>query len=314
LSVLISVVVPVYNVEKYLKKCIESIINQTYKNIEIICINDGSKDSSPAILEEIAKNEPRLRVFHQENQGLMSVRMRGIAEANGEYIAFVDSDDYVSPNMLEILLEGVQKNGAQIAVCAFEVVDEKGKLLFNVIPRRKIIDKNEALKELMFKDYRETGLYPLWNKLYKKELFNGFAPDKKVANMGEDQFINLTLIDKSQNVYFSDMICYSYVQRVDSFMKIPKLSHIDDFFGFWGKKWEIADKLNLFQTNKSELFDAYFNSVFDFYGLCYQTDKQNLIPIFSEKLAKDRYFKIKNLPIKPKNIIRCISFLIRRYF
>ncbi len=313
MSPLISVVVPVYNVEKYLRKCTLSIINQTYKNLEIICINDGSTDESGKILDAVAAEDSRIRVIHQENRGLMKVRARGIEEAKGEYIAFVDSDDYCMPNMMEILVEIALKNGAQIAVSGFEVVDLEDKILFAVTPAEKTLNKTEALKALIFEDYRETGLYPVWNKLYKKELFKNYAPSKTVVNLGEDQYMNLMMIDSAEKIAFAPDICYAYVQHGASIMKTPKLSHIDDFFGLWEEKERFIDKLELLKSNKKEVFEAYFTSMLDFYGLCFHTAKDELLPKFNEKLSRDPFFKLKNLPLTPSFIARYVKFLARRY-
>lgn len=313
MSWLISVVVPVYNVEKYLRKCTLSIINQTYKNLEIICINDGSSDKSPEILDSIAAQDSRIKVIHQKNRGLMSVRARGIGEAKGEYIAFVDSDDYCKPNMMETLIKAAVQNSADIAVSGFEVVDLEDKRLFCVTPKAKTLSKEEALKALIFEDYRKTGLYPVWNKLYKKELFKNYTPSKTVVNLGEDQYMNLMMIDSADKVAFVPDICYAYVQHGASIMKTPKLSHIDDFFGLWEEKERFIEKLGLLKTNKKEVFKAYFTSVLDFYGLCYKTGKSELIPKFNEKLSLDPFFKLKNLPFSANFIARYAKFLARRY-
>ncbi len=311
---LISVVLSVYNVEKYLKKCIQSIINQTYENIEIVCIDDGSTDSSGAILDEFAALESRMLVIHQKNMGLMGARAIGIAKAKGDYIAFIDGDDYVSADMLQTLLETALNADAQISVCGFEIVDEEGNRLSIIAPKNKVLSSAEALKELIYKDYKESGLYPLWNKLFKKELFANYTPSKKIVNIGEDQYANLVLINAATKVAFTDKICYSYVQRASSLMKTPKLSHIDDFFGLWSEKKVFIDKLNLLETNKTDVFNAYFESVFDFYGFCYRTDKTTLIPKFNELLKQDDYFCLSNMPLNATNIVRGIRFLIKRYF
>ncbi len=313
MSWLISVIVPVYNVEKYLRKCILSIINQTYKNLEIICINDGSSDKSPEILDSIAAQDSRIKVIHQENRGLMSVRARGIGEAKGEYIAFVDSDDYCKPNMMETLINAAVQNSADIAVSGFEVVDLEDKRLFAVTPGKKTLKREEALKALIFEDYRESGLYPVWNKLYKKELFKNYTPSKTVVNLGEDQYMNLMMIDGADKVAFVPDICYAYVQHGASIMKTPKLSHIDDFFGLWEEKERFIEKLGLLKTNKKEVFEAYFTSILDFYGLCHKTGKSELIPKFNEKLSLDPFFKLKNLPLSANFIARYAKFLARRY-
>jgi len=313
LSPLISIILPVYNVEKYLNKCTQSIINQTYKNFEIICIDDGSTDKSGEILDELARQEPRMRVIHQENRGLMSVRTRGISETKGEYIAFVDGDDYITADMFQTLAEAIEKNSSDIAVCGFEFTDEDGVRLNAVTPQDKTITADEAIKELLYKDIYKTGLTPLWNKLYKKELFAEFAPSKKIKNLGEDIYINLFLIGKADKVTFSSKICYSYIQREGSFAKVPKPSHIDDFFGLWSEKKEFIDRLGLLDSNREEIFEAYFSSVFDFYGFCYKADKEGLIPLFNERLKLDVYFKASNLPLTMNSIARAVKFLARRY-
>lgn len=311
---LISVILPLYNVEKYLSKCINSIINQTYENIEIICINDGSEDGSGELADKFAAQDPRISVIHQENMGLMGVRSRGVSEAKGDYIAFVDGDDYIAPGMLQTLFDTAVNEDAQISVCGFELVDEEGNRLSIVAPKKRALGKEEALAELIYKDFKESGLYPLWNKLFKKELFHNFAPSKQIVDMGEDQYMNLILIDASSKVAFTDEICYSYVQRANSFMKVPKLSHIDDFFGFWREKKAFIERLGLLQRERKEVFEAYFGSLFDFYGACYKTDKNGLIPRFNRLLREDEYFCPSNMPLNPKLIARGLKFLIRRYF
>ena len=114
---LISVIIPVYKVERYLPRCIDSILSQTYKNIELLLIDDGSPDSSGDICDEYAEKDPRVRMFHKENGGVSSARNLGLDEAKGDYIGFVDSDDYIAPGMYEKLVELIEDNNADIAVC-----------------------------------------------------------------------------------------------------------------------------------------------------------------------------------------------------
>lgn len=114
---MISIIVPVYNVELYIHQCIDSIVNQTYQDIEILLIDDGSTDKCRNICDEYARIDHRIRVFHTENKGLSAARNLGLREARGEYIGFVDSDDWIEPNMYEVLLQQLEKNGAEISVC-----------------------------------------------------------------------------------------------------------------------------------------------------------------------------------------------------
>src|SRR5699024_4494271 len=124
MSDLISVIVPVYNVEKYVRRCIDSICGQTYSNLEIILIDDGSTDSSGKICDEMAAKDGRISVIHQENKGLSQARNAGLDQAKGEYIAFVDSDDYLSLNMYECLLKSLKENNADVVRCAIKNVYE----------------------------------------------------------------------------------------------------------------------------------------------------------------------------------------------
>ena len=117
---LVSIIVPVYNVEKYIHKAIDSILNQTYKNIEIILIDDGSPDNCPAICDAYATQDHRVKVVHQQNSGLAASRMKGIAFARGEYILFIDSDDWIEPAMVEDMLLAAEKNDADIVVCDYK--------------------------------------------------------------------------------------------------------------------------------------------------------------------------------------------------
>ena len=123
---LISVIVPVYNTEKYIEKCVMSILNQTYKNLEIILIDDGSTDNSPQICDSLAKKDNRITVIHQPNGGVSSARNIGLDNTHGDYITFVDSDDYIEPNMIEFLSENI--GDTNIAMCGYTSVDENGNL------------------------------------------------------------------------------------------------------------------------------------------------------------------------------------------
>ncbi len=116
---MISIIVPVYKDEPYLRQCVDSILNQTYRDIEVLLIDDGSPDRCGEICDEFAKKDQRIRVFHTENKGLSAARNLGLREAKGEYIGFVDSDDWIEPDMYEVLLKRMQETGADISVCSF---------------------------------------------------------------------------------------------------------------------------------------------------------------------------------------------------
>lgn len=166
----VSVVVPIYNVENYLEECIESILNQTYSNIEVILIDDGSTDGSGALCDEYKKKDKRIYVLHKKNGGLSDARNMGIDNAKGEYITFVDSDDIIARDMIEYLLCLLNTYKADMAVCQCDYVDENSKLIKNISNVKKtcVSGIEECLKTLLV----DSGLNTVaWGKIYKTDYF-----------------------------------------------------------------------------------------------------------------------------------------------
>lgn len=208
---LISIIVPVYKVEKYLKKCLDSIINQTYKNLEIIIVDDGSPDGCPNICDEYSKKDDRIKVIHQKNMGLSIARNNGIKLATGEYIGFVDSDDFIEPTMYEDLYNAIIKNNAQMSICNFNVITNKDKYKRNDYPENKTYDKMEILKEILLDKNIQSYA---WNKLYKKELFDAiqYPAGKKYEDIGTTFY----LAEKCDKIQLIGKAEYNYINRNDS--------------------------------------------------------------------------------------------------
>ena len=165
---LVSVIVPVYNVEVYLRRCLDSIVDQTYTNLEIIVIDDGSTDRSSAICDKFAAEDPRIQVIHQNNQGLSAARNAGLDVCCGDYICFVDSDDWIEPDMVEALYTAVINNTADIACC--ERYIHKGTIVTeDICDRIVIIEDTEEIINRLLLGYIDTMV---WNKIYKSELFD----------------------------------------------------------------------------------------------------------------------------------------------
>lgn len=218
----ISIIIPVYNVEQYLPRCIDSILAQTFTNFELILIDDGSTDSSGKICDKYSEKDSRVKVIHKENGGLSSARNVGLGNAAGKYISFIDSDDYVSSDYLEYLHSLIKKYDADV-VSANYILTYSNKV--NFISRKKeqlIIGKEKILFFYLKQDkMNKKNDFPVWIKLYKKELFDGIQfPSGKLY---EDNITNFKIFQKCERYAKSSKIVYAYFQRRKSITK-SKLS------------------------------------------------------------------------------------------
>ncbi|NQN49058.1 glycosyltransferase [Streptococcus suis] len=211
---LVSVIVPIYNVEKFLSRCIESICNQSYENIEILLINDGSTDSSGQICQKFIDRDPRIKYFEKENGGLSDARNYGIDRAHGKYISFIDSDDFVEPEFIQSLYHVLVQQDASIAITGFDKVDENGNIIPNDFPEIKdfVLSGREVCKRL----HSEMGQYFVvaWNKLYKKELFSTVRYAK--GKIHEDEYIAYQLFYDLERIAIVNDSLYNYVERQES--------------------------------------------------------------------------------------------------
>ena len=218
---LISVIVPIYNVEVYLKRCVDSIRNQTYKNLEIILVDDESPDNCGKICDEYAQKDDRIKVIHQKNKGLSGARNAGIEIATGKYIAFVDSDDYIESTMYEILYEDIVKYHAGLSICNryYEFEDGRRVERYKQSADTKVYSGKDAIIEM--NNYSSFDM-SAWDKLYKRELFNEIRfPEGKLS---EDFFVMFRLLDEADVVTFNPKHLYIYVQRNNSISRNKKIN------------------------------------------------------------------------------------------
>lgn len=212
---LISVIVPIYKVEDYIQKCIDSIIKQTYNKLEIILVDDGSPDNCGKICDGYALKDKRIKVIHKTNGGLSDARNAGINIAKGQYITFVDSDDYIDSKMIETLYTCILKYQADISVIAFEKIDRERKTIKrNEDNYINVFSKIEGIKYLFYEN-SSIGNYA-WNKMYKKELFNNirYPENRKMEDLGTTYL----LFDNAKKIVFKNEILYYYIQREDSIL------------------------------------------------------------------------------------------------
>lgn len=210
---MISVIVPVYNNAPYLEQCLTSILSQTYSALEIICVNDGSTDESPEILHRIAQRDPRITVLSQENNGVSSARNAGLDAANGDYIAFVDSDDELEPDMYETLFRLAAEHQADIAHCGYKKIHLDGTTK-DVRGTGELLvqTSHEALECLL------SGKYFVGspcNKLYRRELFSDVRFDTSLK-INEDVLMNVQVFFKAEKIVFLDVPEYHYFERAGS--------------------------------------------------------------------------------------------------
>lgn len=214
---LVSIIVPVYNVESYLKRCIDSILAQTCSDIEIILVDDGSTDASPRICDEYADKDSRIEVIHKKNGGQSEARNRGLDICKGDYISFVDSDDWVEPAYIEELLKLITKEDVDIAICElkrtkfFEEKNEPQKIDSRCYTSADAIRRLFVQKEVSF-------IGPVC-KIYKRRLFNTVR--FPVGKFHEDEFVTHVLFSHAKKIVYTSAILYYYYQRADSTMGTP---------------------------------------------------------------------------------------------
>lgn len=230
---LISVIIPIYKAEKYIEKCVRSVMNQIYENLEIILVEDGSPDNSGAICDKLASEDGRIRVIHKENGGAATARNAGLDVMAGEYIAFVDADDYMEPNYIETLYQLLATNNAQVSICSFKTVDENGKAIAIDALHVEKVSEAEGISEdtnfeatniltgndIILEDLQGHWEHVApWGKLFKAELYHNVRYPHWFAH--EDESVFIQVFDQVDVVAVSEEKLYYYVQHVGSLMNM----------------------------------------------------------------------------------------------
>lgn len=214
----ISVIVPVYNVEQYLSRCLDSIINQTYRNFEVILVDDGSPDKCPEICDYYALQDNRIKVIHKENGGLADARNEGIRASSGEFITFIDSDDFVSFRYLEVLLDGITRHNADIIIAKFQRFESKNNIKnFVIIDDWKLLSKEDVFQKYTSLNTSEAMPFiSSCNKLYKRSLFDDIEYPKGFYY--EDAYTSYKLLDKAKTIVVTSNQLYFYFINPESIM------------------------------------------------------------------------------------------------
>lgn len=319
----VSVVVPVYNAEKYIKRCMDSIINQSFNDIEIIAINDGSSDNSLNILREYEKNDKRIKVIDQENLGVSSCRNKGIKVSKGNYLVFIDSDDWIDLDMIGLMYQNSINNKSDIVICSYirEFIGHSKEKLFN-LPEEVIYEKMKIRNELHRKLFgpidielsNPEGLDALgtvWGKLYNSELIKENQiefVDLNIIGSNEDSFFNINVFKYVNKITFLNKPLYHY-------WKENSESLTSKYNPLLREQWNVLYEYMYKFIEENNYDDTYYNALqnricINVLGLglneCSSANKSSVIKkigniksILNDKLIKDAYknFKTENFPI-----------------
>ena len=298
---LISIIIPVYNVEKYLRKCIDSVLEQTYKNIEVILVDDGSTDNCGKICDEYLLKDGRIKVIHKENGGLSDARNKGIDASNGKYIMFVDSDDYVDKDMIKLLYNSLINSGADMSICRFVHVDEAGNVTndFNEsLPCENMILTSEHALRWFAVEYLPFFVISCC-KLYKRFLWDRIRFPKGKIN--EDEFVSHEIFGECETITFVNRSLYYYLQRSGSIMSSTidgrQLDAVEAFFN--RAAYYFNKKIN-FEATK-----IFYQSVYAFNSRLNKIQLDSIIiGHVKELMRKCRKIYIKNFRLIFKNLSR----------
>ena len=282
----ISIIVPVYNVEKYICKCIDSILNQTFTDFELIRIDDGSTDKSGKICDEYKKKDSRIKVIHKKNEGLSSARNIGLDIAQGKYIGFVDSDDYIDENMYEVLYKDIRNNNSDISMCEYDFIYDNNQIEeFN--DEKYIINYSNYEALSLFYTSKYMFFVVAWNKLYKKEIFKDIR--YPVGKINEDGFIAHKIIFNCKKITYNSEKLYHYYQSNNSITRSKfTIKNLD-------KLEYMSERITFFKNNGYEDLSLQAKSSFinEFFKLYFRAKSE--LNINKYKLYCKKIYFIKNI-------------------
>lgn len=300
---LVSVIVPVYNVEKYIDRCILSIVEQTYKNLEIIIVDDGTPDNSGAICDEWAKKDNRITVYHKKNGGLSDARNFGFEKSNGEYITFIDSDDYILPEYVEYLYTNLVKYNADISCCDYNYVSsEERAIVFdenaNLNQVNDFSGKNACYQLLT----NTNGIYYVvaWGKMYKRHLLEQYR--YPVGRYHEDEATTYKLLYTSEIVVTGNKRLYAYFQNQSS------ITHNKSDIKRKDGVWALTERGNFFKSLNDRTFEIAAWDGFLSYYIYYEYDELKRLPKEAYTFVRQHWFNGDlSLKAKFKFILYAIS-------
>lgn len=288
---LVSILIPLYNQERYFEKCIRSVCNQTYKNLEIVVVNDGSTDRSPLILKKWAEKDSRIKVVNKQNEGLPMARRDGFLNASGEYVAFVDSDDVLTHNSIETMVRIIQQNEVDIVVCAAKHLLGfiKWGHISGSFPKNQVVRQPELFDKYYSSFFGKASFHTnMWARLIRKDVIDRALSDTDlfvtaVRFMGEDIYFNMKLFPFLKSMIMSDDVVYYYRYggAVDRFNR-----NYPEIFTLCEKRLELLDKYH-YEECYGSLFCEYSNMLYYHAEqlLCFKEgNKDDVIAFFRHEL------------------------------
>lgn len=286
-EILVSVIIPAYNAEKYLAFCLDTVTAQTHRNLEIIVVDDGSKDSTGKICDDYAERDSRIKVIHQVNKGLSAARNAAMEIMSGQYIAFIDSDDFIDPRYVEVLLKMCTENGSLISACLAMDTSERKLVELDLSNRTKTFSAIQLLQDLsIIGAYYDTVI----SKLFAAELFKTLR--FPVGKLHKDSYIILSLIENAKNITFSEDILYYYYLSPNSIMRSDFSEKNFDILSAYDQKI-IVLKRNGCENSLQKIYCEYIYNVARMKGLLKYS------PNFTPEQKKE---KMKNLKDKYKEL------------
>lgn len=286
---LISVIVPVYNVEQYLKRCVESLLVQSYKNLEIILVDDGATDQSGKICDALSCKDNRIKVIHKENGGLSDARNKGLEYATGDLIAFVDSDDYIAPNMYERLVSVMNDTDTDIVMCRY--IRFKGEICKEIIENKvdvKVMDTLKVLENIYGTDGETYTV--AWNKLYKRDVIADIRyPVKKV---NEDEYTTYKYFANASKVAYTSEILYYYFYNDNSITTKKNYLSNKDIYDALDERMEYLKQRGFSQLEK-KIQKQYLDRIISRNRLLLQSNKEEAKQLIT--MYKQRYARVKDM-------------------
>lgn len=257
---LITIIVPVYKVEQYLDRCLDSLVNQTYNNLEIILVDDGSPDACSQMCDDWAKKDTRIKVIHKENGGLSDARNAGMKISTGEYIAFVDSDDWIDLKTYSLVMDKMLLVDAQIG--AFNIINvDSSDLKPDFSAEYQILNSEQAIENTI----DDIGVKTVaWNKVYHRSILKNLSFPK--GKLHEDEFFTFHALDRAEKIVYLHRQCYYYFQRPTSIMGHYNIRHIDMLEG-------VKQRMEFVEQNYPHLYRKAKLS----FSLCCMVQYQNLL-------------------------------------